>query len=408
MQVEPQTARRARDLTRRKGALESMKPPGKLADCQEKDPAKSEIFLVEGDSAGGSAKSHVIVADKRSCRSRVRFSMWRKPASIAVGFRRDRDANYGAGTGIGSDEFDLAKLRYHRVIIMTDADVDGSHISTLLLTFFFRQMRPLVEHGHLYLRNRRCIKSARKRSTYLYDDDALEEYLTTMGCEGYTLKLADGTELVDQALKSACRSLSSFRLNITRLGRRWDARVVESALRAGAGVPGALDSVDGLDELQGAICQQVEALFPEICPVESFIDEVPVFGDPSVDEEGNFIPGEQIGTETQLRISTRHNGAVVDTVIDTGMRHHQSWIEGARLWSLLKSSDQAAVGVSPKGEESAYESGIKALDGLLEGARKGISLQRYKGLGEMNPINCGKPPWTMKRANCCGVRDCRY
>ena len=154
---------------------------------------------------------------------------------------------------------------------------------------------------------------------------------------------------------------------------------------AGAGVPGVLDSTDRLDELQGSICQQVEALFPEICPVESFIDEVPVFGDPSIDEEGNFIPGEQVGTETQLRISTRHNGAVVDTVIDNSMRHHQSWIEGARLWSLLKSSDQSAVGISPKGEETAYESGIKALDGLLEGARKGISLQRYKGLGEMNP-----------------------
>ena len=110
-----------------------------------------------------------------------------------------------------------------------------------------------------------------------------------------------------------------------------------------------------------------------------------MFGDPSVDEEGNFIPGEQIGTETLLRISTRHNGAVVDTVIDTNMRHHQSWIEGARLWSLLKSADQSAQGVSPKGEETAYASGIKALDGLLDGARKGISLQRYKGLGEMNP-----------------------
>jgi DNA gyrase subunit B len=382
-----EAARRARDLTRRKGALESMSLPGKLADCQEKDPAKSEIFLVEGDSAGGSAKS---ARDRRGqailpLKGKI-LNVEKARIDRMLGSEEIVTLITALGTGIGSDEFDLAKLRYHRVIIMTDADVDGSHISTLLLTFFFRQMRPLVEHGHLYLAQSPLYKVSKgKRSTYLDDDDALEEYLTTMGCEGYTLKLADGSELVDQALKSSCRSLSSFRLDIVRLGRRWDARVVESALRAGAGVPGALDSAEGLDQLQGAICQQVEALFPEICPVESFIDEVPIFGDPSVDEEGNFIPGEQVGTETQLRISTRHNGAVVDTVIDTGMRHHQSWIEGARLWSLLKSSDQGAVGISPKGEETSYASGIKALDGLLDGARKGISLQRYKGLGEMNP-----------------------
>ena len=262
------------------------------------------------------------------------------------------------------------KLRYHRVIIMTDADVDGSHISTLLLTFFFRQMRPLVEHGHLYLAQPPLYKVSKgKRATYLDDEDALEEYLTTMGCENYRLKLDDGSELVDQPLKSACRSLSGFRQDIGRLGRRWDARVVESALRAGAGQPGMLDDVDQLDQLQGAICQQIETLFPEICPVESFIDEVPVFGDPSVDEE-EFVPGDQVGARTELRISTRHNGAVVDTVIDSDMRQHQSWIEGARLWSLLRSSDQPAVGVSPKGEETSYGSGIAALDDLLSGGRE--------------------------------------
>ena len=190
---------------------------------------------------------------------------------------------------------------------MTDADVDRSHISTLLLTFF-RQMRPLVEHGHLYLAQPPLYKVSKgKRATYLDDEDALEEYLTTMGCENYRLKLEDGSELVDQPLKSACRSLSGFRQDIGRLGRRWDARVVESALRAGAGQPGMLDDVDQLDQLQGAICQQIETLFPEICPVESFIDEVPVFGDPSVDEEGNFVPGDQVGTP-ELRISTPQRG----------------------------------------------------------------------------------------------------
>jgi DNA gyrase subunit B len=269
---------------------------------------------------------------------------------------------------------------------MTDADVDGSHISTLLLTFFFRQMRPLVEHGHLYLAQPPLYKVSKgKRSRYLDDEEALEEYLTTMGCEGYSLKLADKSELVDQSLKSACRSLSSFRQHVSRLGRRWDERVIESALRSGAGIPGALDDTDKMDSLQDGICKQIENLFPEICPVESFIDEVAIFGDPSVDEEGNFVPGEQVDTQTQLRISTRHNGAVVDTAIDYDVRHNRSWIEAARLWTLLQGSDQNAVGINAKDEELSYSSGIEALDELLSSARKGISLQRYKGLGEMNP-----------------------
>ncbi|MDE0881045.1 MAG: hypothetical protein OSB21_00465, partial [Myxococcota bacterium] len=136
---------------------------------------------------------------------------------------------------------------------------------------------------------------------------------------------------------------------------------------------------------QDGICKQIENLFPEICPVESFIDEVAIFGDPSVDEEGNFVPGEQVDTQTQLRISTRHNGAVVDTAIDYDVRHNRSWIEAARLWTLLQGSDQNAVGINAKDEELSYSSGIEALDELLSSARKGISLQRYKGLGEMNP-----------------------
>ena len=163
-------------------------------------------------------------------------------------------------------------------------------------------MRPLVEHGTPVLGAAASLQGEQgKRATYLDDEDALEEYLTTMGCENYRLKLDDGSELVDQPLKSACRSLSGFRQDIGRLGRRWDAQVVESALRAGAGQPGMLDDVDQLDQAQGAICQQIETLFPEICPVESFIDEVLSLATQALMKRG--IRTRRSSVRTELRIS---------------------------------------------------------------------------------------------------------
>jgi DNA gyrase subunit B len=363
-----EAARRARDLTRRKGALESMSLPGKLADCQEKDPAKSEIFLVEGDSAGGSAKG------ARDRRTQAILPLRGKILNVEKA-RIDRMLSSeeivtlitALGTGIGSDEFDLAKLRYHKVVIMTDADVDGAHISTLLLTFFFRQMRSLVEHGHLYLAQPPLYKvSKAKRSKYLMDNSELEEHLTSLGCEGATLTLSDGSALDGQSLKSACRSYAGFRDQLVRLGRRWDQRVLEACLFAGAGQPGAVQGGDDLDGLQQRIAQNIERLHDNILPCDTFIEE---------DAEGRSL----------LRVTTRHNGAAVDTLIDHAVLHDRTWLEASRLWTLLAPTLDAATITDAKGEETAFGSGMEALAQLLADARKGLSIQRYKGLGEMNP-----------------------
>jgi DNA gyrase subunit B len=353
-----EAARKARDLTRRKTALDITSLPGKLADCQEKDPAKSEIFIVEGDSAGGSAKqgrdrSNQAILPLRGKILNVERARFDKMlSSDQVG-----TLIIALGAGIGREEFNIDKLRYHKIVIMTDADVDGAHIRTLLLTFFYRQMPEIIERGYLYIAQPPLYKVMRGRSErYLKDDDELNTYLINEGTTGEALILADGTQIAGEDLRERVRAAAQFKQSLWRLSLRAPGDIVEQAAISGALAPGASD-----DEAQAA-AQRLNLIAEE--------------GEDGW--TGHFEDG-------NLTLSRIVRGVEEKAVLDRQMLASS---DAARLNNLATQIRAIYVETSilrnDKAGEVVVTGPVSLFEAVLAAGRKGMKIQRYKGLGEMN------------------------
>ncbi|MFT4045107.1 MAG: DNA topoisomerase (ATP-hydrolyzing) subunit B [Solimonas sp.] len=358
-----EAARKAREMTRRKGVLDGIGLPGKLADCQEKDPAKSELFLVEGDSAGGSAKQgrdrqfQAILPLKGKILNVERARLEKMLSSQEVA-----TLITALGCGIGKDEFKPEKLRYHRIIIMTDADVDGAHIRTLLLTFFYRHMYTLVERGHVYIAQPPLYKlKSGKSETYVKDEHELNEWLIDTALDGASV-LTENGPLTEEALVELTREYAAVNELIERLGRRYDHHVLTELARL---APVPEHSADALTawEVRYAAALNGEGL------------------------RGQFHVSARMSAEgplVEVRRSIHGNEQV--TAFNSDFFSGLDYQRIAALRGRLLALGEAGLQVK-RGERSAVVAGRfdEAYDWLLGEARRGLHVQRYKGLGEMNP-----------------------
>ena len=353
-----EAARKARELTRRKSALDISSLPGKLADCQEKDPSKSEIFIVEGDSAGGSAKqgrdrSNQAILPLRGKIlnvERARFDKMLSSDQIGT-------LIMALGAGIGRDEFDINKLRYHKIVIMTDADVDGAHIRTLLLTFFYRQMPEIIERGYLYIAQPPLYKVARGKSErYLKDDEELNNYLIEEGTRGETMILADGTQIGGEDLRDRVHGASQFKQALWRLSLRAPGDVVEQAAIAGALAPGAsVEEASRTAERLNLIAEEGE---------DNWAGRF---------DDGNLVLSRDVRGVEEKAVLDRQLLSSSDAVRlnDRATRIRPIYVEQG----LLRNEKEG---------EFAVTGPVSLLEAVLNSGRKGLKIQRYKGLGEMN------------------------
>jgi len=352
-----EAARKARDLTRRKGALEIGTLPGKLADCQEKDPALCELFLVEGDSAGGSAKQgrdrkyQAILPLKGKILNveKARFDKMISSQEI-------RTLIAALGTGIGKDDFDIAKLRYHRIIVMTDADVDGSHILTLLLTFFFRQMLSLVERGHLYIAQPPLYKIKRgKKEQYLKNEAALQAYLLEEGTDNMTLTLDKGERsLRGKQIIPLLKQVTDYKAIFDKVVRK------------------------GINEelLRMLIAVNARSTFEELQQIVPFLEKI----------KGISTDFEYQMNESRITLKLGNLRIQLDKhALDVLASYEYTLLfENYKKMKASLGNDAAVVSTEGKDLFSAGSS-EELLSFFLETAKKGLYIQRYKGLGEMNP-----------------------
>ena len=360
-----EAARKARDLTRRKGVMEIASLPGKLADCQERDPAKSEIFLVEGDSAGGSAKQGRDRANQAILPLRGKIlNVERARPDKMLSSAEIGTLITAIGAGVGNDQMETEKARYHKIIIMTDADVDGSHIRTLLLTFFFRHMRPLIEAGYLYIAQPPLFRAKRGQSeVYLKDQHELDGYLMEAGLKDAVLTLSDGTQVAGAELQDyAGRATTAGRL-VDQLGRRLGNRdVVEQAAIAGL--------------LTGATLGNAAAAAYLARRLEGQANELEKGWQADVEDGVN---GPALVVRRQLRgITERH-------VIDRRLLNVPEAMELDAMASHLQAIYERPASLRLGSNEMAINGPMGLSQAIFQTGRKGAQISRYKGLGEMNP-----------------------
>lgn len=360
-----EAARKARELTRRKGALDVSSLPGKLADCQSRDPASSELFLVEGDSAGGSAKQGrdrafqaiLPLRGKILNVERARFDKMLSSNEIGTLIT-------ALGTGIGREEFNLEKLRYHKIIVMTDADVDGSHIRTLLLTFFYRQMPQLIEAGHLYIAQPPLYRAKKGNSeVYLKDDRAMENHLIDGGLSDAVLVTQAGGQIAGDDLKTLAFKARDIKNTLEQLSRSFPMHIVEQVAVAGAFNPEVLSDKDTASAAAEYIGKRLDHLESEY--------EKGWSGEAAEEGGLSFVRTLRGVTETHvLDAATLHSseGRYLDS-------------QAAELQEVYSKPSTLMI----KEKELAVSGPVSLINGILAEGKRGTSLQRYKGLGEMNP-----------------------
>jgi DNA gyrase subunit B len=360
-----EAARKARELTRRKGALDISSLPGKLADCQERDASKAELFLVEGDSAGGSAKqarhrqNQAVLPLRGKILNVERARFDRMLSSNEIGTMIT-----ALGTGIGREDFDISKLRYHKVIIMTDADVDGAHIRTLLLTFFYRQMPELIEQGYLYIAQPPLYKLTRGKSeVYLKDDAQLENSLIDSGLKDMVLKLHDGTEIGGEDLRQIIDQARETRTLLDSIPTRYTRSLVEQMAIAGALNPAVLDDETHAGEVAAYVARRLDAIAPD------------------TDRGWQGIPTADGGMQFERVVRGVKEIQTVDRPLIESAEARRLDAKAGQLQSIYGEPADLLRGE----QKVSLMSPTKLLDTVLSFGKKGIAIQRYKGLGEMNP-----------------------
>ncbi len=361
-----EAARKAREMTR-KSALGVTSLPGKLADCQERDPAKSELFIVEGDSAGGSAKQgrnrefQAVLPLRGKILNVERARMDKMLSSEQIG-----TLITALGTGIGTDEFTIDKLRYHKIIIMTDADVDGAHIRTLLLTFFYRQMRDVIDRGYLYIAQPPLYKVTRSKSEqYLKDERALEDYLIDAGLDGAVLRLSSGEERAGNDLRKLVEEARTIRNLLNNLHSRYNRQVIEQAAIAGVLHPRVTSDPASATEAAKYIARRLDALAEET-------------------ERGWIGSFSEHGFQFERTVRGVKEVAVIDQAL-LGSADARKLDEYAESLQQIYPRPTPPAMLRRKDEETAIHGPVGLFEAVMAAGRKGIALQRYKGLGEMNP-----------------------